>query len=63
MQSIFEKILRDGERKGYFRLHNDGANIEYPIGDSPWGSYFGMFRDKFGIEWMVGFDPKHMDVV
>jgi len=30
MQSTFEKILKDGERKGYFRLHNDGANkIEY----------------------------------
>ncbi len=29
MQSTFEKILKDGERKGYFRLHNDGAKIEY----------------------------------
>jgi PhnB protein len=35
-----------------------GGNIEAPIGDSPWGSYFGMFRDKFGIEWMVEYDPK-----
>jgi PhnB protein len=35
-----------------------GGNIEMPIGDSPWGSYFAMFRDKFGIEWMVNFDPK-----
>ena len=35
-----------------------GGNIEVPIADSPWGSYFGMFRDKFGIEWMVDFDPK-----
>lgn len=33
-----------------------GGTIEMPIGDSPWGSYFGMFRDKFGIEWMVEFD-------
>ena len=32
-----------------------GGTIEMPIGDSPWGSYFGMFRDKFGIEWMVDF--------
>jgi PhnB protein len=24
-----------------------------------WGSYFGMFRDKYGIEWMVDFDPKY----
>ena len=36
-----------------------GGQIEMPIGDSPWGSYFGMFRDKYGIEWMVDFDPKH----
>ena len=35
-----------------------GGQIEFPIGDSPWGSYFGMFRDKYGIEWMVNFDPK-----
>ena len=36
-----------------------GGSIEVPIGDSPWGSYFGMFRDKYGIEWMVDFDPKY----
>ena len=36
-----------------------GGNIEVPIDDSPWGSYFAMFRDKFGIEWMVDFDPKN----
>jgi type I restriction enzyme M protein len=29
MQSTYEHILKDGERKGYFRLHNDGAKIEY----------------------------------
>ncbi|GAB3020940.1 VOC family protein [Spirosoma pulveris] len=36
-----------------------GGTIEMPIGDSPWGSYFAMFRDKYGIEWMVDFDPKY----
>jgi PhnB protein len=36
-----------------------GGQIEMPISDSPWGSYFGMFRDKYGIEWMVDFDPKY----
>jgi PhnB protein len=35
-----------------------GGQVEMPIQDSPWGSYFGMFRDKFGIEWMVDFDPR-----
>ena len=36
-----------------------GGSIEVPISDSPWGSYFGMFRDKYGIEWMVDFNPKY----
>jgi PhnB protein len=36
-----------------------GGEIEMPIADSPWGSYFGMFRDKYGIEWMVDFDPAY----
>ena len=35
-----------------------GGQIEGPIGDSPWGTYFGCFRDKYGIEWMVEFDQK-----
>jgi PhnB protein len=30
-----------------------------PIGDSPWGTYFGMFRDIYGIEWMIDFDPRN----
>ncbi len=34
-----------------------GGEVEGPIGDSPWGTYFGMFRDKYGIEWIIEFDP------
>lgn len=36
-----------------------GGQIEMPIQDSPWGSYFGMFRDQFGFEWMVDYDPRY----
>ena len=36
-----------------------GGNIEGPMDDSPWGTYAGMFRDKYGIEWIVEFDPDH----
>lgn len=41
------------------RLFNglsEGGSVEFPMGDSPWGSYFGMFRDKYGIEWMIDFN-------
>ena len=37
-------------------LSADGA-VEGPMGDSPWGSYAGMFRDKYGIEWIIEFTP------
>jgi len=43
--------------KLYYGL-SAGGQVEGPIGDSPWGSYFGCFRDKYGIEWMVEFDLK-----
>ncbi len=36
-----------------------GGETEGPIGDSSWGTYFGCFRDKYGIEWMVDFDPNN----
>jgi PhnB protein len=32
-----------------------GGTVEMPLGDSPWGTYFAMFRDKYGIEWVVEF--------
>ncbi len=35
-----------------------GGEVEGPMGDSPWGSYAGMFRDKYGIEWIIEFLPK-----
>lgn len=49
-----------GSREEAGRLFNGlsaGGEIEGPTGDSPWGSYFGCFRDKYGIEWMVDFNP------
>jgi len=32
-----------------------GGEAEGSMGDSPWGSYAGMFRDKYGIEWIIEF--------
>lgn len=34
-----------------------GGAVEMPMGESPWGTYFSMFRDKYGIEWTVEFNP------
>jgi PhnB protein len=45
------------EANQLFNGLSEGGQVEMPIGNSPWGSWFGMFRDKFGIEWMIDFDP------
>lgn len=34
-----------------------GGSVEGPMGDGPYGSYMGMFRDKYGIEWIIEFSP------
>ena len=53
------KILISTESKEEAdRLFNGlsaGGQVEGPMGDSPWGTYAGMFRDKYGIEWLVEF--------
>lgn len=33
-----------------------GGKVLMPMSDAFWGAYFGMFTDKYGIEWMVNFD-------
>ena len=38
---------------------SEGGKIEMPLSDGPSGAYFGMFADKYGIQWMVDFTPKN----
>ncbi|MBL8966936.1 MAG: VOC family protein [Spirochaetaceae bacterium] len=34
----------------------DGGEVTMPIGNAPWGPYFGMCHDRFGIPWMVSLE-------
>jgi PhnB protein len=54
--SIFAESKEEADK--LFKGLSLNGEIEMPMMDSPWGSYFGMFRDKFGIEWMVDYDSK-----
>ena len=47
------------EAENIFNGLSVGGQIEMPMEENPWGSYFGMFRDKYGIEWMVDYDPRY----
>ena len=43
------------EADAIFNGLSAGGQIEAPIGESAWGTYFGMLRDKYGIEWTIEF--------
>ncbi len=45
------------EANKIFKGLSEGGTVEMPMDESPWGTYFAMFRDKYGIEWTVEFDP------
>lgn len=45
------------EAERLFNGLSAGGQVEAPIGDSAWGTYFGMFRDQYGIEWVIEYDP------
>ena len=35
-----------------------GGKVEMPLQDMFWGAYFGAFKDRFGIQWMINYDGK-----
>jgi PhnB protein len=38
---------------------SEGGKVTMPLADTFWGAYFGMWTDKFGVNWMVNYDkPK-----
>ena len=47
------------EEDRIFKALSAGGKMEMPIANQPWGDYYGSFRDKFGMQWMVNYSyPK-----
>lgn len=46
------------EAEQIFNGLSAGGSVEMPLDQSPWGSYAAMFRDKYGIEWMIEYQPE-----
>ncbi len=38
-----------------FNKLSAGGTVEMPMEDMFWGDYFGSFKDKFGIYWMINY--------
>ena len=41
-----------------FNKLSAAGTVTVPMSKAPWGDYFGMFTDKFGIKWMVNHAKK-----
>ena len=37
----------------YFQKLSAGGQVQQPLEKAPWGDTFGMFTDRFGVNWMV----------
>lgn len=48
----------EAELKAYFSKLSAGGHINQPLEKAPWGDYFGMCTDKFGINWFVNISAK-----
>ena len=51
-----------GSRKDADRIFGGlsaGGKVTMPMADTFWGAYFGMFTDKYGVNWMVNYDKPH----
>ena len=57
--TIFISVESQEEAVKLFVGLSDGGRIEMPISYGPSGNYFGMFADKFNVQWMIDFDPKN----
>ena len=38
-----------------FKLLSEGGTVEMPMEKTFWGAYFGSFKDRYGINWMINY--------
>ncbi|WP_289055330.1 VOC family protein [Carboxylicivirga marina] len=46
----------EDEAKRLFEGLSEGGQVNMPLEKTFWGSLFGMFTDKYGINWMVSYN-------
>src|SRR4051794_26319823 len=49
--SIVAKDKAEADRA--FEALSKGGEVRMPLANAPWGPYFGMCIDRFGVQWMV----------
>ena len=49
--SVVAKDKAEADRA--FEALSTGGKVNMPLANAPWGPYFGMCVDRFGVQWMV----------
>jgi len=45
------------EARRIFDLLSDGGEIIMPLGSESWSALFGICKDRFGVSWMINYNP------
>lgn len=54
--SLFPESREEADR--IFQALSTGGSVEMPMQDQFWGDYFGSFKDKFGVNWMINYSDQ-----
>ncbi len=47
----------EAETTRVFNALAEGGQVTMPLQQTFWNAYFGMLTDKFGVHWMVNYEP------
>ena len=58
--NVFVSLHPDtrSETERLFAALADGGVVEMPLQEMFWGDYYGVLRDRFGVQWMFNCDSK-----
>lgn len=57
--SIAISSKSEKETKRLFSALSAGGEVKVPLERAFWGAFFGMFIDRFGIQWLINYEAEH----
>jgi PhnB protein len=58
--SVSVNATSKAEADKFYAGLSEGGSPFMPMSKTFWGSYFGMCKDRFGIQWMISYDERPM---
>lgn len=55
--NLMVEVSSKAEADKFFNALSAGGQIGMPMEDTFWGDYYGSLTDRFGIQWMIDYEP------